>query len=89
MRRYVGQRLDHEALLPAVAAKRGRELGLTEVPALRSQRGDVVLVLAPTPTGVLPALAVVSPSGAHALTASHRGGWAEIPMTSWRRGWRV
>lgn len=89
MRAYVGLSLSADALLAAVAEKRGDEIGMSVVPPARAQRGDVVLGLAATPWGEMPALAVVDMTGLAALTASAEGGWARIGRPSWLSAWRL
>lgn len=89
LRGYLGERLPIVDLLPAVAVKRGLELGLPEVPRSRAQRGDVVLADAEVSWGAAAVLAVVDPTGVHAVTAARGGGWARLPPPAWRRAWRL
>lgn len=89
MRAYLGRDAPIDDLLAAVARQRITGLGFEPVSCARAQRGDLVLARAATPWGDAPALAVVDLTGRVALTASHGGGWAGLPMETWLLAWRV
>ena len=93
MLRYIGADRDKSLdTLEAVAVKRAAELGLVEVPVLRAQRGDLVLL----PVGQifgdladLQVLSVVNLTGMNVLFAPLDGGWAAMPLEHGKRAWRI
>lgn len=77
-----------ENLIPMAMMRRFAEIGLETVPVLRAQRGDIVLVDAPTADGTEPALAIVDLTGRGLLAAAPRG-WATLPIDAGRMAWRL
>jgi len=73
------------ASLEAFIAAQAAALGLSEVTPTCAQRGDVVFVDNGTPQG---AVGVVSCDARFASCASDRG-MALLPVSRWRRAWRV
>lgn len=63
--------------------------GLAEIPPLRAQRGDWVLVAMETTEGLRDVvLMVVDDTGMQAMAPAPEG-LATAPMGAWRRAWRV
>lgn len=75
--------------LEAVADAITRDLGMPEVSVPRAQRGDLVLIMSPTPDGPRPALAIVDLSGCRVVTPAVDGGWATLPLAGALRAWRI
>ena len=90
LRRFAGKEIPRKERLDATVDRIAAKAGAVEIPPLRAQRGDLVIVPAPIANGnVENVLAIVDLTGQRVITAAYAGGWAVLPLANAVRAWRV